>query len=215
MSDNVARTAMYLVGHGSKIKPRLIELQYRRIVRYRNALIHQFQEHQRFPVVFLDFQLPRYGAGIYDLDEVPGFKSLYERVQNHEFDIVYIDLEEYDNKHETWFVTSRLKAAGATVLNAFTDDRAAFALEVRERYGDGAKPYEVTEESDFVLFFPSLTAEITTNALNSELGRNDSLPFLRRIESLKKERPYNGGGVPFIEPRLGAEWRKPTSSTWR
>jgi len=28
-----------------------------------------------------------------------------------------------------------------------------------------------------------------------------------RIESLKKLRPYSGGGIPFVEDRLSREWR--------
>jgi hypothetical protein len=37
-----ARTAIYLAGHGSKSKPRFIELQYQRILRYREAFLHQY-----------------------------------------------------------------------------------------------------------------------------------------------------------------------------
>jgi hypothetical protein len=155
--------------------------------------------------------------GKYDLDDVPGFKSLYHQVQDHKFDNVYIDLDEKDPKmftpdHETNFVRSLLEAAGVTVLNAFTDDRRAFGREVKERCGENAKPFEVTEVSDFVLFFPSLASEITARVLDREILRSCNRemvePILTRIKSLKKERPYSGGGVPFVEGRLSASWKK-------
>lgn len=215
--ESPAKSAMYLAGHGSKVKPRLVELQYQRILRYRRAFLHQLQIHEKFPVVFVDLQLPAYGMGKYDLETVPGFKSLYEQVQNHKFDIVYIDLDEKDPMmltpdHETVFVRSLLEAAGVRVLNAFTDDNGAFGREVRERCGNNAKPFEVTEASDFVLFFPSLASDITARVLNREIknisDRQLMAPILTRIRSLKRERPYSGGGTPFLETRLSADWQK-------
>jgi hypothetical protein len=208
---------MYLAGHGSKTKPRLIELQYQRILRYRRAFIKQFQKHQKLPVVFIDVQLPRYGIGKYDLGEVPGFKSLYEQVQNHKFDFVYLDLDEKDPmmltpEHETVFVRSLLEGAGAVVLNAFTDDKGAFGRELRERCGENAKSFQVTEVSDFVHFFPSLASDITARVLSKEIQRSQDKasmePIQTRIKSLKKERPYSGGGTPFVETRLSADWNK-------
>ena len=212
-----ARTAMYLAGHGTKTKPRLIELQYQRILRYRRALLHQFRQQQKLPVVFIDLQLPRYGMGKYDLDEVPTFRSLYEQAQNHDFDIVYIDLDEpspgLTPDYESAFVRSLLEDAGATVLNSFSDDRAALGREVRERCGENAKPFEITDDSDFVLFFPSLASDITARALSREIHKSWEQelvrPILTRIEALKNERPYSGGGIPFVEPRLSADWQKP------
>jgi len=155
--------------------------------------------------------------GKYDLGEVPGFQSLYEQVQTHKFDIVYLDLEEKDPlmltpEHETVFVRSLLEDAGAIVLNAFTDDKGAFGLELRERCGENAKSFQVTEVSDFVLFFRSLASDTTARVLNKEIQRSKDRaslePILTRIKSLKKERPYSDGGVPFVEGRLSADWQK-------
>jgi hypothetical protein len=216
-NERPARTAMYLAGHGSKTKPRLIELQYQRILRYRRAFLHQFQKRQKVPVVFVDLQLPRFGMGKYDLRDVPGFKYLYEQVQNHKFDVVYLDLDEKDPlmltpEHETVFVRLLLEGAGAIVLNAFTDDKGAFGRELRERCGENAKSFQVTEVSDFVQFFPSLASDITARVLNKEIQRSKDKasiePILTRIKSLKKERPYSGGGIPFVETRLSADWQK-------
>ena len=97
-------------------------------------------------------------------------------------------------------------------MNAFTDDKGAFGRELRERCGENAQSFQVTEASDFVHFFPSLASDITARVLNKEIQRSQDKasmePIRTRIKSLKKERPYSGGGTPFVETRLSAGWRK-------
>jgi hypothetical protein len=63
MIENTIGTAMYLAGHGSKTKPRLIDLQYQRVLRYRRALLRQDAINRAFPVVFTDIRLPAFGMG--------------------------------------------------------------------------------------------------------------------------------------------------------
>jgi hypothetical protein len=214
-----ARTAIYLAGHGSKSKPRFIELQYQRILRYREAFLHQSGAVHQPPAVFIDLRLPRYGMGSYDLDEVPAFKALHQAVQQHKFEIVYVDLDEpssaFTPDYESAFVRSLLEAAGAAVLNAFVDDKGAFERELFERCGANARAHEVTDGSDFVTFFPSSASDIVTNAISREIGRSKDAELsavLRRIDDLKKMRPYAGGGTPFVEPRLSADWQRSSSS---
>jgi hypothetical protein len=111
--------------------------------------------------------------------------------------------------YETVFVRERLEKAGAKVLNAFNDDHDAFKRALKTRCGAHARDYEVTESSDFVCFFPSLAGDITATALRRELQNLDDgeLRLVKdRIEALKRLRPYAGGGRPFIEDRLSAEW---------
>jgi len=218
MDKSESATAMYLAGHGSKIKPRLLELQYQRILRYRRALLKRHSVGRAIPEVFIDLRLPAFGMGHVDLDEVPQFKRLHEEVQNHRYEIVYIDLHEVrpglTPDYESAFVRFMLEAAGATVLNAFTDDLDVFAQELRERCGQRAKEHEVTDSSDIVNFFPSLASDVTAAALRKEL----QVPMDRhtqelqrvsdRIEGLKRLRPYSGGGIPFVEDRLSVRWQR-------
>jgi hypothetical protein len=212
MNDERVATAIYLAGHGSKTKPRLIELQYQRILRYRRAFINQFQSRQKPPAIFLDLQLPRFGMGLFDLEDIPGFKALYEESQSQKFTFIYIDIDDTPNRtpdHESEFVRELLEKIGAVVLNAFTDEKKAFSREVKDRCGEGAKVFEVTEDSDFVNFFPSLASDITARALEKETELNQvGERVLKRIDDLKRLRPYSGGGVPFVENRLSARWRK-------
>ena len=130
-------TAMYLAGHGSKTRPRLIELQYQRIQRYRRALLRQKATTQRTPIIYIDLRLPKFGMGSVDLEDVPAFKQLFEKVKNREFEVVYLDLDETNpaltTDYESSFVRQLLEASGATVLNAFTDDQGVFLRELKER----------------------------------------------------------------------------------
>jgi|ERR1700676_79476 len=87
-------TAMYLAGHGSRVKPRLIELQHQRILRHRRALLTQCALDTGYPDAFLDLRLPSFGFGSADLNDVPGFKSLLTSVQEGKLRIVLIDIDE-------------------------------------------------------------------------------------------------------------------------
>jgi hypothetical protein len=153
--------------------------------------------------------------GQVDLNEVPGFQKLLNAVYEHQHTVVYIDLDDSKEgltpEYETAFVRAFLEKAGAKVLNAFSDDEDAFKRALRKRCGPHARDYEVTESSDIVCFFPSLASDITATALRRELQDLDDgelQQVKRRIEALKRQRPYAGGGHPFIEDRLSAEWRK-------
>jgi hypothetical protein len=212
VSDKVG-TAIYLVGHGSKTKPRLIELQHQRILRYRQALLSRHEINKAAPSVFTDIRLPPYGLGHVTLEDVPRFLDLYEDVKYGRIDTVFIDLDETRQElrpgYESSFVRTMVEEAGATVLNAYWDDRGAFVEELKARYGQKARPHEVTDESDFVCFFPSLTADICTAGLRKEIEVEAGLKAVRdRIQDLRESSPYRGGGTPFIEARLSLDWRK-------
>lgn len=219
MNETEIGAAIYLAGHGSKSKPRLIELQYQRIMRYRRALLNRWADISRTtPAVFLDLQLPPFGMGHVDFDRVPGFLKLYEEVKLHRYGVVLIDLDEVrpglTPDYESAFVRFMLETAGASVLNAFTDDRGAFTQELKDRCGQNAREYEVTDGSDFINFFPSLASDVIASALYRELDVpiDRYSPELQRIndrvENLKRLRPYAGGGNPFVESRLSADWRR-------
>jgi hypothetical protein len=142
MDENTVGTAMYLVGHGSKTKPRLIELQHQRILRYRRALLRRQDINRSAPTVFIDLHLPSFGMGQVDLMDVPEYMRLLQDVDNGRFGIVYIDIDEVKPgltpDYESAFVRSMLETSGAKVLNAFTDDRGVFLEELKDRCGQNA-----------------------------------------------------------------------------
>jgi len=217
MDEKTVGTAIYLVGHGSKTKPRLIELQHQRILRYRRALFRRYDIGRSTPTAFIDLHLPSFGMGKVDLMDVPQYTKLLQQVDEGRFGLVFIDVDENPGltpDYESVFVRSMLVAAGAKVLNAFTDDEGVFARELKERCGPNAKAYEVTDSSDIVCFFPSLVSGIVATALRRELRypiEGPTEPQQRmydRIDFLRRLRPYSGGGIPFIEDQLSSDWNK-------
>jgi hypothetical protein len=211
------KAAMYLAGHGSYVKPRLIELQHHRIRRYRELIRDQIDFILSDADVFIDLRLPKFAMGQVVLSEVPAFGRLLQSVKANEFQVVLTDLDDTRQRltpdYESGFVREALEAAGAKVFNVFTDDGAVFDHALKEKFGSTAREEDVTDASDFVCFFPSLTSEVLSIALRRELeqpaGAMENFQKVRRrIEALRVLRPYSGGGRPFIEDRLSFEWRK-------
>jgi hypothetical protein len=209
--------AIYLAGHGSLVFPRLVELQYRRIQRYREALRDRLDTKVSGRDVFVDLQLPKYGMGNFDIDDVPGFARLRDSVVAGLYRVVFIDLDEVrpglTPDHESDFVRRLLTEAGAKVLNAFADDENVFQSALRRRFGPTAWAEEVTDGDDVICFFPSLASEVGEAMFRQELAEPSfsDLPLRNRIAkrlySLKISRPYSGGGKPFVGDQLSHEWR--------
>jgi hypothetical protein len=55
------------------------------------------------------------------------------------------------------------------VLNVFTDDGAVFDAALKSRFGRMAKEEDVTDSTDLVGFFPSLSSDLISAALRREL----------------------------------------------
>ena len=137
--------AMYLVGHGSYTRPRLIELQYRQILRYREALAGRYEKGHSFPSVFIDFRLPRFGMGRVNLNEVPGFKKLCNAVRSHRCTLVYIDLDDTKEgltpDYESATSSRRRNLADPVAEDVdYHDVRVDYRLSNRLRPGKADKP---------------------------------------------------------------------------
>jgi anti-sigma B factor antagonist len=119
MDEKTVGTAIYLVGHGSKTKPRLIELQHQRILRYRRALFRRYDIGRSTPTAFIDLHLPSFGMGKVDLMDVPQYTKLLQQVDEGRFGLVFIDVDENPGltpDYESAFVRSMLVAARATAF---------------------------------------------------------------------------------------------------
>lgn len=217
MSVDKTAAAIYIAGHGSLVRPRLIELQYCRIQRYRDALRQQLDTKVSKRDVFVDHQLPKFGMGRFEMEDVPAFARLRDLVAAGRYEIVFIDVDETGPgrtpDYESDFVRLLLTEAGARVFNAFADDGNVFQKALKDRFGPTAWADEVADGTDFVCFFPSLTSEIGEAILRSELSSPAATESSRsrisqRLNSLKTARPYNGGKKPFVEDDLRRAWQK-------
>ena len=203
---NRTETAIYLVGHGPFHKPRLIELQQRRIMRYYDALGPRTGTK---PDTYTDLNMPRTSDGPHKPEGLPAFMQLWQATRAKQYTLVLIDLEDGVNRGSLMFLRPTLEQAGAKVLNAFYDDDEVLERALKERFGKRARVDDITDGSDLVGFFPGLAGEVTEAALRRELGRGGLLEVNQRIDSLKRLKPYAGGVVPFIEDRLSLEWKAP------
>jgi hypothetical protein len=203
---NRTETAIYLVGHGPFHKPRLIELQHRRIMRYYEALGPQTGAK---PDIYTDLNLPRTSGGPHKPEALPAFMQLWQAMRAKQYTLVLMDLEDGVNQGSLMFVRPILQEVGAKVLNAFYDDDQVLERSLKERYGKRALIDDVTDGSDLVGFFPGLAADVSEAALRRELGRGGLLHINDRIEDLKRLKPYAAGRSPFVEDRLSLEWQKP------
>lgn len=195
-------SAIYLVGHGSFQQPRLIELQYRRIVRYIEA---REDDTDGVPDIFVDFNCPRDGR-TRTLDQLPNLCTLSEHV--NEYARIFMDIEDSDFDNVSVLVREALEGRGTKVLNAFYDDEKVLDRKLKSDYGKNARTDDLTDGSDFTCFFPSLAANVLEAALRQEIIANNPPSIWERISSLKTLRPYRGGKKPFIEDRLSLEWKE-------
>lgn len=195
-------SAIYLVGHGSFQQPRLIELQYRRIMRYIEA--RQDNTAGSFDV-FVDFNCPRDGR-TRTLDQLPNLCALSERT--NDYTRVFIDIEASGFDNVSVLVHEALEGRGSKLLNVFYDVEDVMDQKLKSMYGKNARADYLTDGSDFTCFFPNLVAEVLEAALRQEIIADNPSSIWKRISSLRALRPYRGGKKPFIEDRLSLEWRR-------
>lgn len=202
MSDKTKKaSAIYLVGHGSFQQPRLIELQYRRIMRYIDA---SENETNGSPDIFVDFNCPRDGR-TRALDQLPNLYTLSKRANNYAR--IFIDIEDSDFDNISVLVRESLEGRGPKLLNVFYDDEKVLDQKLKSNYGKSARVDDLTDGSDVICFFPNLAADVIEAALGQEIIANN-IPMCERISSLRTLMPYRGGKKPFIEDRLSLEWKR-------
>ncbi|MGA8530812.1 MAG: hypothetical protein WB622_13935, partial [Acidobacteriaceae bacterium] len=210
-AENKAGVAAYLVGHGPLRSPRLIELQWMRIQRYRNLLGAKYETGWTQLEAFVDINFPR--ADRITDQAFPSWYRLLEAVQDGKVGVVYLDIQEVvGTTHHYGWVPESLQKAGARVVNAYYDTDGALREFLAQRYRDQADVGEIDDTSDFVAFFPALSSGLSRAALRNVLH----LPGCEKTPSanelwgqlarLRDRNPYAAGRVPFIQEELEWEW---------
>ncbi len=212
MRDANAETgvAAYLVGHGTYRSPRLIELQWMRILRYRDLLGTKYETRWNQLDTFVDVNFPR--ADRTTEQTFPAYHRLLKAVDDGQVKLVYIDVEmERGPSHSYYWVRESLQASGARVVNAFYDEDKALEQSLVQSYKGQADPIEIDDASDFVAFFPALSSEVSRAALRNVLHarsceKTSSDALWNRLGRLRDGNPYAAGRVPFIQEELEWEW---------
>jgi hypothetical protein len=215
MSETASKTAWaaYLVGHGPLREPRPIELQMMRILRYQSLLgsKEEFRGFWREFFIYVDLNYPR-SKLFYQRDNFPQFHQVLEELEGRSIGLVLIDVQESVGIYDSYsWIRTALVNAGARVVNVFYDSEKLIKEYIEERYRGQALVQEVDDGSDFVNFFPTLSAAIGRAALDPGFERGDRRrerfeAATSRLHRIGERNPYSAGREPFIQEDLTDEW---------
>jgi hypothetical protein len=201
--------AFYFMTHGPLREPRLIELQYMRVLRYRNVGPHYPDENPFLePEIFIDLTRDRRDPEDRLEKRLPQLYRLLVSIVEGRIGKVYVDIMEDQSPTVGYsWVIDYLQKAGAHVINIFYDEDRLFDNALKKLHGPDARWDEVNDASDFVCFFPALATEVAYQALGERwIVDSDPKELNMRLYNLRDSNPYSRGRTPFIEERLGKRW---------
>jgi hypothetical protein len=215
MSEIGSKTAWaaYLVGHGPLREPRPIELQLMRILRYQTLLgsRDEFRGFWRESSIYVDLNYPR-SKLFYRRENFPQFQKVLEDLEGRSIGLVLIDVQESAGPYDSYsWIREALMNVGVRVVNVFHDSEKLIKEYIEERYRGQGLVQEVDDGSDFVNFFPTLSAAIGRAALEpgfrlGDKGRERFEAATSRLDIIGERNPYSGGREPFIQEGLTDEW---------
>jgi hypothetical protein len=213
MSETISKTAWaaYLVGHGPLREPRPIELQQMRILRYRSLLgfKEEFRALNREYYFYIDLNYPR-SKPSYQRENFPQFDQLVDDLEARAIGLVLIDVKESDGFYDSYsWIRFALTNAGVRVVNVFYDSERVLEEIIEGQYRGQGHIEEVDDASDFVNFFPTLSAAIGRAALDPGFGNRREVQFEAAANYLHRigdRNPYSAGREPFIQEDLTDEW---------
>ena len=206
------KAAVYLVGHGPYREPRLIELQYLRILRYRVALANKLDRNIAIMDIFIDMNFPRDATA----ENLPNLMVLIDRLNQGLYDMVLIDIDNSINQvHPICPVINTLEHTGVKVYNCYYDEEDALKNKFVRDYGEGsAEVADTSDAEDIITFFPALAGNIIYHAFEKELDNlnncynGDFKRVYRKVDRLSMTNPYASGSFPRLSLRQKRDLRK-------
>ncbi|MFC5865035.1 hypothetical protein ACFPT7_22190 [Acidicapsa dinghuensis] len=160
---------------------------------------------------YIDLNYPR-SKPLYPRDDFPQLRKLLADLERHSIGLVLIDLQETFGISESYsWIRHTLTNAGVRVVNAFYDSEDVLAESIAAQYRGQAHLQEIDDGSDFVNFFPALSAAIGRAALapGLRLGERRNQQFEaaeKHFYRIGQRSPYSAGREPFIQEDLTDEW---------
>lgn len=215
MSETESKTAWaaYLVGHGPLREPRPIDLQLMRILRYQSLLgsKDEFRAFWRESSIYVDLNYPCSKLS-YQHESFPQFHQMLEDLEGRSIGLFLINVQESVGIYDSYsWIRNALVNAGARVVNVFYDSEKLIKEYIEERYRGQARVQEVDDGSDYVNFFPTLSAAIGRAALDLGFERGDRRrerfeAATSRLHRIGERNPYSAGREPFIQEDLTDDW---------
>ena len=162
------KAAIYLCGHGPYREPRIIELQYLRILRYCRVLENKLAVELDVDEVYIDINFPRTEY----IQELNNLQRLVKNVKDKKVEAVIVDICRGDSFRQNKYspIIWDLEKAGAKVYNCFYDDEDALESLLVKRYGKKVNSYYLpNDREEFIELFPALASEVTYEVLEKRI----------------------------------------------
>ncbi len=205
------KAALYLFGHGPYREPRIIEMQYLRILRYCEALEEKLRIKIDIKEIYVDINFPR----TEDLEKLINLQALLNDIKKQKIDTVIIDICEGDSFYQNKYtpIIWAMRRVGAKVFNCYYDNEDALLAKLIKYYGVNVHSYMLPDDGDeFVELFPALAAEVTYKVLEDRLSRasaNNDDPFInyvfQKVDTLKNKNPYSRSRLPWLSGKKLSE----------
>lgn len=202
--DFPSPTVIYLISHGLYSKPRLIDIQYQRIMRF-HSLVNETSRYRN--IRYTDLLHPPdidMGVNIYNKltqHDVPAFMHMLRRYEQGEYKSVILDINTNvaTNSSTGESIILTLKERKIPHINVFYEDRFLMEkLDMHENLG-----WLLNDNGDFITFFPKLAADIINHAdsimFEGHQSRQwGSLTAQHISNALRDENPYMRGQIPTL-----------------
>ena len=205
-TEGCTAAAVYLVGQGPQREPRPIELQWARVLRYRDHLRDEGGERLDPLSVYCDLNCPR-RYSMTD-EDFPGLAHLLRTIAEGKVHTVLVDVANWDEVERYGFDygMSLLRSSGARVINVVSPEDRVVENALLRRYGDDARLlFPDGSSGEFLALFPSLAASIIQEFVQLYVYAGDrSAPSMNRLLTalnfLGRENPWarSAGRVPVF-----------------
>ena len=163
--------------------------------------------------VYIDLNYPRSKRN-YDREDFPQFHQMLEDLETRSIGLVFTDLQETVGFYDDYsWIRHSLTRVGVRVVNAFYDSEKVLEERLQAPFRGRAYVQEIDDGSDFVNFFPTLSASVARAALDQGsqfVGRqNDQFAaFSCQLDRIGERKPYIAGQEPFVQVELINEWHR-------
>lgn len=188
---------LYIVGHGPYRKPRFIEMQYLRLIRYLNELNSLENDYFDLKEKYIDINFPRKDGFISDF---PALEKLLADIKKDKIQLVLIDIEVGEfNKYSP--IINTIENTNVELYNCYYDDRNIMKNKLENMYGDIVSNQPLpNDDEEFLALFPAFTARIFSRILLDE-HIDFTEKIYRIINHLKNKNPYIRDALPWLTNR--------------
>lgn len=190
---------MYLARQGPLREPKLLEVQYQRLIRYIDCLRDQCDGSIHIVLLAVDFNHPTSSSP--DPDHFPEFARVEKAASSGEIEAVFGDFAQYDGFSSFEWIERTLARHGIPLIDGGVDEGGFVAEEVKNRFGVTGE-YQPSEAEDLLAFFPGLADRVIYEFLDESERANPDVGNVRSMldesrRDLVDDKPYRISRLPL------------------